>query len=897
MQRRIPGRHAGHKSRPYKTEVMMFNLRTLFYRNQAEQEIGDELRFHLEKQTEQNIAHGMSAQEACYAALRQFGNVGAVKEECRDSWGLRFINDLLQDIRYGLRQLRRNPGFTAIAVLTLALGIGATSTIFSWIDATLLNPIPGVANTSDMVSVMRGEVSEHPTPPFSYPDYVDLRVRTRSLSGLLAFNADWGSITGDGKPERVYVETISADYFKVLGVKPLLGRFLRPVEEEKPGKTPSIVISYALWQSRFGADPSIIGKPIHINRVLCTIVGVTPPGFVGCTIALRTDLWAPLVYGSDQFRRRGIYWLNVFGRLKPGVDRGQAQGELNLLMQQIAEQYPDSHRGPNQITLDPLWRSPFGANVYLYKSLLPLFGLAVALLLLACTNVANLLLVRLVPRRREIALRLAMGASRARLLRQLLVESLLVALAGGAAAMLLTTWSAGTFASFFPPTTLPLRLNGQANHSVVLATLLISVLAAVVFGVLPALRTSHLAPVAVLKEEEARVSGGIHRSRLSRAMVVAQISLSLLLLIAAALFTRSFQNEQRSNPGFDPNHVLVASYDLASAGYSRAKGIAFDQQLLAKLQSMPGVQSATLADFSPLSFTIHTDDVLPEGYIPRPHESMEIDRAVVGPDYFGTLRTPLVAGRGFTAQDSEKSQPVAIVNQEFCKRYWPGQDAIGRSINFYGRTLTVVGVARNAKYRLLHYPPAPAIFLPLYQDYRNRLIIHLRVAGAPKAFASVVEKTVGEIDPNLPLYNVTTLKASMQFGSVFERMAAILVGSFGLLALILAAVGIYGVVAFSTRQRTHEIGIRMALGARKTDVLKMVVGQGIKLALIGVMIGTAGALALTRFLSSLLYGVKPTDPVTFIGVSMVLIAVALAACYVPARRAANVDPMVALRYE
>ncbi|MEJ2007756.1 MAG: ABC transporter permease [Acidobacteriota bacterium] len=812
------------------------------------------------------------------------------------------MSTILQDLRYGLRMLAKNPGFTAVAVLTLALGIGATSTIFSWIDSTLLNPIPGVTHTSDLVTVMRGKVSEHPTPPFSYPDYVDLRNDNRSFSGLLAYHDDFISLTGVGKPQRIYGALTSANYFKVLGVKPVLGRGFLPDEETTPGGGPVVVISYALWQSHFGSDPSIIGRVIHLNRHPYTIVGVAPPHFEGCKSGLRDDAWIPLVmdpevWGSNRLEQRGTFWLNVLGRLRSSVTRQQAAEELNMVMQQIAARTANIERGPDQITLDPLWRSPFGANVYLYKTLPLLLGLAAVLLLLACTNVANLLLVRMVPRRREIALRQAMGASRWRLVRQLMVESLLLALAGGATAMLLTTWSAGTFASFFPPTTFPLTINGQANQSVLLATLAISVVAAVVFGTLPALRASHLAPVAVLKEEGGRVSAGIHRSRLSGALVVAQISLSLLLLIAAGLFARSFQNEQDANPGFDPNHVLLASYGLGPAGYSRAQGIAFDQQLLNMLQALPGVKSATLADFSPLSFTVHSDPVLPQGYVPKPHESMEIDRGIVAPDYFETLRTPLVAGRGFTAQDNEKSQLVAIVNQEFCKRYWPGQDPIGRQVRYYGREYTVVGVARNAKYRLLHYASAPMIFLPLYQDYSDAAVIHLRVAGDPEAFTSVVEKTVAEIDSNLPLYNVTTLKASMQFGSVFERIATMLVGSFGLLALLLAAVGIYGVVAFATRQRTHEIGIRMALGAPKSDILKMVLGQGFKLAIVGVIIGVAGALALTRFLASMLYGVKPTDPLTFVAVSFALTGVALAACYVPARRATKVDPMEALRYE
>ncbi len=880
----------------------MFNLRAFFHKNQAEQEMDDELRFHLEKQIEQNIAQGMSAEEARYAALRQFGNVGAVKEDCRDSWGVRFMNELAQDLRYGLRQLRRNPGFTVVAVLTLALGIGATSTIFSWINSTLLNPIPGVTSTGDLVSVMRGTISEHPTPPFSYPDFLDLSRENQSFTGLLAYHDDFMSLTGNRKPERIYGALTTANYFKVLDVRPVLGRGFLPQEGTEQGSAPVVVISYAIWQSHFASDPSAVGRTLQINRHPYTIVGVAPPHFEGCKTGLHNDVWVPLgmdreMWGSNRFNQRGTFWLNVLGRLRPGVTRQQAAGETNVVMQQIAAATPNIERGPNQITLDPLWRSPFGANVYLYRTLPLLLGLAAVLLLLACTNVANLLLVRLVPRQREIALRLAMGASRARLIRQLLVESLLIALAGGAAAMLLTTWSAGTFASFFPPTSLPLSLNGRANGSVLLAILVVSILTAVVFGILPAWRTSRLAPITVINEEAGRASGGVHRSRLSRTLVVAQISLSLLMLIAAGLFTRSFRNEQNSNPGFDPNHVLLASYNLESVDETPEQRITFDQRLLERVRALPGVKSATLADFSPLSFTIHSRDVLPEGYVPQPHESMEIDRGNVAPDYFQTLRTPLMAGREFTLHDDARSQPVVIVNQEFCKRYWPGQDPLGRKIVTNGQSLTVIGVAQNAKYRLLRYPPEPAIFLPLYQHYQDQLTIHLRVAGAPGAFAPAVKRIVTEMNPHLPLFHVTTLRASMQFGSLFERIAATLVGSFGLLALLLAAVGIYGVVAFATRQRTHEIGIRIALGAGRRDVLRLVVGQGLKLALIGVSVGIAAALVLTQFLASRLYGVKPADPLTFIAVSLILIAVTLAACYIPARRAAKVDPMVALRNE
>jgi predicted permease len=799
--------------------------------------------------------------------------------------------------------LAKNPGFTLVAVLTLALGIGANSTIFSWINSTLLNPIPGVAHTSDLVTVMRGERSEHPTPPFSYLDYADLRDHVQSFSGLLAYHDDFMSFTGTDKPERIYGALTTANYFDVLGVHPVRGRGFLPGEEFRGGGASVAVISEGLWQAHFGSDRSIIGQTIQINRHLYTIVGVAPPDFQGCKTGLRADVWIPLgmdrlVWGSNRPEDRGTFWLNVLGKLKPGADRRQAEGELNLLMQQIIETSRNVDRGPSEITLDPLWRSPFGANVYLYKTLPLLLALAAALLLLACANVANLLLVRAVTRRREVALRLAMGASRWRLVRQLLVESLLLALAGGALAMVLTTWTAGTFTAFFPPTAnLPLTLNGHADRTVLVVTMGMAILTALIFGILPALRTSGLAPIAVLKEEAGTISGGPQKLRLSSALVVAQISLSLLLLICAGLFIRSLRNAQRQDPGFDPNGVLLASYELGPAGYSEAQGVAFHRQVLSRLEALPGVESVTLADFSPLSFTLHTDYVYPDGYVPQPHESMEISRAVVGPNYFRTMRTPLVAGRDFTEQDGEKSQQVAIVNQEFADRYWPGQDAIGKRISVYGQWSTVVGVARNGKYRRLVYSPEPVIFLPLFQDYYGLVMIHARVSGDPQAYAAAVERAIHDINADLPVFGVTTLKSSMQLGSIFERLAGTFAGVFGLLALILAAVGIYGVIAYTTRQRTHEIAIRMAVGAQRADVFRLVLGQGLILTVAGLAVGIAVSIALTRYLQSVLFGITATDVLTYAAVALLLCLVSLVACYIPARRAAKVDPMAALKYE
>jgi len=812
------------------------------------------------------------------------------------------FRDLLRDLQFALRQLRKNPGFSLLAVGTLAMGIAANITIFSWINSTLLDPIPGVAHTANMITIMRGERSEHPTPPFSYLDYAELRAGSHSFTGLLAYHDDYMSITGSGKPERIYGALASSNYFETLGVQPKLGRGLLPtLPNERTGQAEA-VIGYDLWQHRYAGDPGIVGKTIQINLHPYTIVGVAPKGFHGCASGLRSDVWIPLgmdslVWGSNRINERGTQWLNVLGTLKPGVDASQAAGELNVLMQHIVARFPAEHLGPNQISTDPLWRSPFGANVYFYGTLPILLALAAVLLLLACANVANLLLVRSVARRREFAIRLSMGANRWRVVRQMLVENLLIALAGGVAAIAITLWTANTLSYFLPSTTLPLALNGRVDGPVMLAAFLVSVLTAAVSGAIPALRCSSLSPVAVLKDESLSTSGGISKSRLTGGLVVAQIALSLLLLACAGLFVRSLQNAQKTNPGFDPDGVLLTSFDLDSLGYTNAQADEFDRQLLARVHQLPGVKSVTVADFSPLSFTIHTSDIQPMGYLPHQHESMEVDRGQVGPDYLSTMRTPLLAGRDFTLADDAKAERVSIVNKALVDRYWPGQNAIGKRIQVDGRWSTVVGVAANGKYRRMVYDQAPLVLIPLLQRNAAQQIIHVRTNGDPLALASSVEHTIHEINADLPVYHTSSMRESMMLGNVFERIAVAFAGSFGLLALLLSAVGIYGVVAYSTKQRTHEIGIRMALGAAQSDVFREVLGQGLRLALIGLGIGLAVSVVFTRLLRGMLFGVGANDWLTFAVVPLVLLLVTMCACYLPARRAAMVEPMRALRTE
>ena len=880
-------------------------FRNVTGRQKDELDIAAEVSAHLDLLIEEKLRSGMKPDEAERAAQIELGGVEQVKEQVRDARTGEWLDTLARDCRFALRISRKNSGFTAIVVLTLALGIAANTTVLSWISATLLNPIPGVAHTRDLVTVDRGDRSGYATPPFSYPDLRDLSERTQTFAGLLGYHDDYMSLTGVAKPERIYGALTTANYFDLLGVRPILGRTFLPEEGTPRGGTAVIVIGYAVWQNHFAGDPQIVGKTIQINRHPYTVIGVAPRDFTGCKTGLRTDLWIPLsmdrdVWGSNRPDYRGVVWLNALGKLRAGVTKNQAEAELNLLMQGIVERFPEDHRDrSNEISLAPLWRSPFGINGYLYKILPMLLGLAGVLLLLACANVASLLLVRSVGRRREIAIRLGMGASRKQIIRQFLIESLLLGLLGGTAATAITVWTSRSLIAFFPPSSLPLTNDAHVDQRVLFVTIAVSVLGAIIFGILPALRSSSTPVQSVLKEEATSVSLTLHKSRLLSGLVVAQISLSLVLLVCAGLFTRSLQKAQQSDPGFEANHLLLASYELSPAGYTRATGVAFNWQVLDRLSALPGVESVTLADFSPLSFSIHSDYLRIEGYVPQPHEWMEISRAIVGPNYFRTLRTSVISGREFTEADSPESQLVAVVNQAFVDRYWPGGNAIGKQVTDGGDRFTIVGVAHNAKYRLLTSPTEPVIYLPMYQAFRptQDTTIHLRTTGDPRTIVSSVEETIHQLNRELPLFNVNPLSVTMQLGTLFGRVAATFAGSFGLLAMLLAAVGIYGVVAYSTRQRAREIGIRMALGAEKGGIYRLVLDQGLRLTLAGLVVGTALAVAFTRLLKAQLFGVSETDAITFASVGLLLAVVALVACHIPARRATRVDPMVALRHE
>jgi predicted permease len=810
------------------------------------------------------------------------------------------MTGLLRDVRFALRQLIKSPGFTLATIAMLALGICANGTVFSWINSTLLNPIPGATQTGDLVTLLRGAWNNSPSPPLSYPDYRDLREMNHSFSGMLGYYADWAALTGGDTPQRIYAANTSGNYFDVLGIKPYLGRFFRMDEEANPGGAPYLVLGYDLWQTRFAADPDIVGKTVEINQRSLTVIGVAPKGFIGAMPGIRDDVWAPLSpirqdHDNWQIEARERPWLNVMGRLRPGVSRANATQDLELQMRQLVAAYPNDHLDVNTIFLDPLWRSPFGANGYLAASLPILLPIAGAVLLLTCANIATLMLVRFISRRREIAIRQSLGANRIKLMRQMILEGLLLSLAGGAVAVLLTSWSAKSLAGFIPPNSNPIAINGVLDARVTVAIMVLAVLSSVLCGAMPAWRSSGVSTAEVLKEEAGSVSSSAHNQYLLGGLVVAQIALSLTLLITAGLFLRTLQKTAKADLGFDRTQVLLASVDLQSAGYSSADAIAFDRRLLSKLEALPGVTSVALSDWVPLSLTRGTMDAFPEGYIPKPHESLEVRRASVSAGYFQTMKIPLLEGREFTPQDGKDAPLVAIVDQTMANHFWPGQFAVGKRMRLYGNWVTVVGVAKNSRHLRSNEAPEPLVYLSYFQFAGPQTIFHLRTTGDPEQRAPAVEAAVHEINSKLPVFDVRSLEESTRTGNMFEVIQSAFASAFAFLALILAASGIYGVMAYRTQLRTHEIGIRVALGASRTDVLRMILLQGSRLTAIGLVLGLSMSLLLTRMLHGLLFGVSATDPLTVLSVSALLLLVGLAASYVPALKAMHTDPVTAIR--
>jgi predicted permease len=808
------------------------------------------------------------------------------------------MGGLVHDLRYAFRQLRKSPGFAITATAMLAVAICANSTVFSWIDGTMLRPIPGARDTGDLVSLQRGERNFSPVPPLSYLDYRDLREQNHTFTGILAYHHDWITLTGGAQPERVFIANVSANYFDVLGIKPMLGRFFLP--EEETHAVPNVVLSYSLWKTRYAEDRAIVGRSIDIARHPVTVIGVAPEGFVGAMPGLRDDLWVTLdPLGTDEWRIThrdgGAVWLNVIGRLRPGVSRDKAAQDLDTVMRNIVAAYPNEHLGANQITLDPMWRSPFGANGYMAATLPILLAFAAVVLLLTCANVATLTLVRFVSRRRELAIRQSLGANRIQLMRQMVLEGVALSIVAGAVALALTTWTSKTFAWFFRASSSPTTLNGSMDHNVVIGIAVFSLLASMLCGALPAWRSSHApAVVEVLKAESASISGGSRNRKLLSGLVVAQIALSLPLLLCSGLFLRTLRNLASANPGFEQDHILTATVGLNIAGYSHDEVQLIRHKILDRVSALPGVKVASLTDWIPMTLNHKAEDAYPEGYVPHPHESLQVYHAEVGPRYFESLHIPILEGREFSPDDDETAPRVLIVDQTAARRYWPGQDPLGKNLRIWGRLFTVVGVARNSTHMLMNESPEPMVYMSFFQE-GYETIVHVETEGNPVDMVPAVENAIHEIDTRLPVFDVRPMRESTQLASSFAVIQSTLAGMFALIGLVLAVTGIYGVVAYRTQMRTHEIGVRMAVGASRVDVLRLVLLQGVWLTGIGVALGLAFALGLTRVIARLLYGIGANDPVTMASVVMLLGAMSLLACYFPAHRAMLRNPVAAIR--
>ena len=812
---------------------------------------------------------------------------------------------MFKEFRYAARTLLKRPGFVLVAVFTLALGIGANTAIFSLVNTVLLRSLP-VERPSEIVAVsMRGE--DDSMSAFSYPNYVDFRDRNEAMAGLLVYRFIPLSLSRSGANERIWGYEVSGNYFDVLGVKPIHGRTFLPEEDKTRLTHPVVVLSYDGWQRRFAGDPGIVGQDILLNNHQFRVIGITPEGFIGTEQVYEPELWMPASMlgwaepGSNTLDRRGDANFFAVGRIKPGLTAAQAEASLNILAQQLAKEYPDTNEGQSIKLGPPGFIIPElrGAVVSFTWVLM---GAVALVLLVTCTNLAGLLLARAMDRRREIAIRIAMGANRFRLIRQLLTESLLLSIAGGAAGVLLAVWIIKVLLAFKPPIDFPLTIDVSLDWRVLMFSLAVSLIAGTVFGLVPALQSTRPNLLHTLKDTAAQ--GGAGRTRLRSVLVVAQIAISLVVLIGAGLVVRTLQQLQTMSPGFDPQNAISMSFDVGLQGYDEARGQQFYRQVAERVRALPGVKSAAVTSYIPLSLNYNSRNVFVEGEpVERGANAPAAMNAMLGPRYFETMNTPVLHGREFTELDQEKSEQVVVVNETFVRQFMPAVkssgDAVGKRVRWNPDSafMTIVGVVRDGKYFNIAEDPRPFIWAPLTQDYNSTGAIVVRTAGSPDATFAAVRKEINALDPNLPLFDVQTLTDHLRLALFPARIAATVLGVFGLVALMLSAIGIYGITSYAVAQRTHEIGIRMALGAQLSDVLKLVLNHGLKLTIIGAAIGLIGAYVATRAITSVLYGVSATDPLTFVSVSVLLIGVALVACYVPARRATKVDPLIALRNE
>jgi predicted permease len=911
--------------------VLLSRLRSLVRSRALDRDVREQIESHLEEATDEYVRQGLSPIEARRAAMRDFGGVVRAEEACRDARGVA-LRDLSKDLRYGARTLGRNPAFSAVAVLSLAVGIGANTAIFSIVNAVLLRPRP-VREPDRLVELYVGE-RRSPYETTSYPSYLDFRERNGVFSGLAAYGIEQFRLAAEDQVEQIWGEVVSGNYFEVLGVQAHTGRTLIAHDSASVGDNPVAVIGHGLWQRRFNADPNAIGRTMTINRQALTVVGVAPPEYTGMIRGLSIDVWVPAtafplldpIDGRARLESRGSRWLALVGRLRPGVTLDQARARFDLLSLEMQANHPDEWRSkwPSEtgglrelfvtVVAERDTRIPPDMHAAAYALVALVAAIVNVVLIMACMNLASMLLVRAVVRRKEIAVRLAMGASRFRVVRQLMMESLLLSVVAGAAGVVFTVWLLDTLVASMPafPEGVRVALDLRPDWRVFAYSVGFSTLTGVLFGLAPALQASRTDVSGVLKDDAGTFASGYRQSRVRAALVVAQVAFSLLLLIGAGLVLRSLGKIQPTRLGFASDNVLTVFLNLDEGQYDRLRSQDFYRQTAERVTSLPGVQTVSLIDGIPGGFmTRSRRSTEIEGYHPAPGESLEIDASIVSPRYFTNMKVPIVQGRDFDERDREGAPCVAIVNEAFSARYFAGAiSPLGKHLVKYSsdgsklvkHPCAIVGVVRDDRLQSLLEKPRPVYTVPLLQSYRQRMTMLVHTAGDPASLTGPVRRAIQAIDPDVPVSDVQPVRELFSAMAYPFRLLGVAMAACGLMALLLATIGVYGLVSYSVAQRTREVGIRIALGALKKEILAMVVRQAMALVAWGLAIGLLLSLALTRVLTSaifeteLLFGVTATDSLTFAGVTILLSLVALAACSIPALRATRVDPIEALRY-
>jgi predicted permease len=889
---------------------LIYRLRALFRRGSVELELDQEVRAHLDHAVEKYNREGASPEEALRRARLEFGGLDGVKEECRDARGVGFLESSLQDARYGLRMLRKNPGFTAVAILTLALGIGASTAVFSVVNAVLIKPLP-YPHSEQIVFPWAiappGLNLGYDEIPWGRVQFLEFSRQTKTIQHFAAFQSSSFNLTGAGDPALLEGVRATAGLFPALGVSPALGRTYT-AEEDQPGRAPVVVLSHALWLERFGGDPEILGRVLELNGAAYTVIGVMPAGFdfpranelPGSIDSPRAaQLWVPLALNPGPIVRGEPSELAVIGRMKPGVTVEQAQAELDVFARHMEELFPRA-KGWFNSRATPLTRQVAGDT---RRPLLLLLGAVGIVLLVACSNVASLLLARSLAREKEFSLRSALGAARLRLIRQLLTESLLLSTAGALAGVLVAEFGV-RFVKTFGPSNIPRLGEVNLDWRVFAFTFLITLFVGILFGLAPAFAAARRNLSESVREGGHRTTAGHAGQKIRQALLVCEVAMALVLVIAAGLLTRTFLRLLSAGGGFNAEHVLTFELSLPNTKYpDQDRIVALYHELLLRMQNLPGVESAGISEVVPLAGAGESTGMrIPDFHSADEKERPYANYTIVTPGYFFAIGTSVLQGRDFSESDTADSMPVAIINQAMAKKFWPGQNPLGKAAGVPIRKfdMTIIGIIPDLKHLSLREEPAPEVYVPYTQNpWPSMLVMQavIRTKADPDSVLAGVRDAVHFVDSDLPLAKVTTLAAIVDTSLAQPRFSMLLLGSFGALALLLASIGIYGVISYSVAQRTQEIGIRLALGAQRRNVFGMILSQGARLAGLGIAIGLVLAFGVARLMSSFLFGVQPADPLTFAAVCALLLAVAFLACYIPARRATRVDPLTALRYE